>query len=132
MANRKYLGVGIKYPLEINGSGGIALTSDVYLVRQSILRILETKKGSVFNNRDFGSYVRELLFEPNDAILFSLLDYHVIESIKKYEKRVSNTKTSIKINEDEANRVDVSISYRLLASNEVDSFIYPFYREINL
>jgi len=132
MAQRKYLGIGIKYPIEISSTGAVELNSDVALVRQSIVRILETKKGSVFNNRSFGSDVRDLLFEPNDSILFSLLDYHVVEGIRQSEKRVANVSTEITNNSSESSRVDVKIKYSILASNEVDSFIFPFYREVNL
>lgn len=127
---RSYLGVGIKYPYSIDEFGAIELQSDKDLVKQSIIRILSTKKGSVFFNRKFGSYVSELLFEPNDTVLFELLDFHIIEAIEEWEKRVEIISNQIKINELNSKRIDVVINYRILASNEVDSFIYPFYREL--
>lgn len=127
---RAYLGQGIKYPFEITQFGRIALQNDKELIRQSIRRILETTVGTVFFNRDFGSYIRELIFEPNDSILFSLLDFHVVEAVVKWEKRVESIETVIETNEQDSSRVDVRLTYRILPSNEIDSFIYPFYREL--
>jgi len=130
MANRDFLGVGIKYPFEIDEFGSIRTASRLDLIQQSIVRILETKKGSQLFNRDFGSYIRELLYEPNDAILFSLLDFHVSEAIQEWEKRVEGVNTNIEINSKEPSRVDIRIQYTIVASNVVDSFIFPFYREL--
>lgn len=130
MANRKYLGVGIKYPYSIDQFGSIELQSDVALIQQSIIRILDTLVGSQFFNRSFGSYIRSLIFEPNDNVLVSLLDFHVTDAIDKWEKRVETTGVIIESSDTNPSLVNVRVEYRILASNEIDSFIYPFYREL--
>lgn len=127
---RNYLGQGIKYPHEIDELGKIELQNDIQLVRQSIRRILQTKKGSVYMNRGFGSYVDELMFEQNDAILFSLLDTLIADAISEWEKRVRGLSTDIEIDPNDSSKINVRLSYEILSSNEIDSFIWPFYREL--
>jgi uncharacterized protein len=125
---RDYLGTGIKYPYEVNDFGRISLASQKELVQQSIYRILQTPVGSNFMNRDFGSHLRELLHEPNDNVLLSLLDYFIGDAISKWEKRVVFIDTAFEVSEPD--KIFCTPRYIIRASNEIDSFIYPFYREL--
>jgi uncharacterized protein len=125
---RDYLGTGIKYPYEINDFGRIALASQKELVQQSISRILLTPVGSNFMNRDFGSRLRDLVHEPNDGVLFSLLNYFISDAIERWEKRVQYIETDFE--QIEPDKIHCIPRYIIRASNEIDSFIYPFYREL--
>ena len=126
MVNNAYLGQGLKYPLQLEG-GSIALNNGIPLVEQSIITILNTPKGSRFFLPEFGSRLKELIFEPNDDVLEDLLRVFIYEAIRDWEKRARFVSVSF------TREVDVTyceIRYSVLPSNEVNSFIYPFYRNL--
>ena len=96
-------------------------------VEQSIIELLNTPVGSKFFLPEYGSRVSELLFEPNDDVLDSLLDAFIFQAVGKWETRVKMVSTeSVRLDE----YVAVTITYRVMASNEINSFVYPFYSQI--
>jgi uncharacterized protein len=121
-----YLGTGIKYPLQIVG-GALMLQSGNPLIEQSIITILNTPKGSKFFLPEYGSRLRELLFETNDDVLFDLLEVFIYEAITEWEKRAVFSKAEFTRENDV---VFCTIFYSILPSNEVNSFIYPFYSNL--
>lgn len=127
---RAYLGQGINHPPVVTELGRIALVNDLELINQSILRILNTPLGSVFRNREYGSKLNELIFEPNDNILIALLDFFVFDSIEKWEKRITPKSIEFNTPDNKPELIEIQIYYEVLGSSEVDSFIYPFYREL--
>jgi uncharacterized protein len=122
--NLTYLGTALKSPLSIER--GRALTvGGTETVRQAIERLLSTPKGSVFFNRAYGSRLQSLLFETNDAVLSGLIQHFILEAIENFEPRVKFIDAKIDVQD---NVCRCFIRYRILASNEIDSLIYPFYR----
>lgn len=128
MAELTYLGKGESYPYDSNSVGGVKLVSDKELIRQSILDILSTPKGTIFNLEEYGSLLYRLTFTPNDEVLKSLIVYTVSKSLFDWEKRIR----VIDISSESVNEVQLNctITYKILASNEVDAFVYPFYKEL--
>lgn len=122
-----YLGTALTSPLSIE-RGRATIVSKTKTVKQAIERLLGTPRGSVFFNRAYGSRVDELLFEPNTTVLTGLLRHYIHEAIAEWEPRVKFIDMDIRV---EDNRCDCFIRYRILASNEVDALIYPFYRKIS-
>jgi len=122
----RYLGNTITYPLNlVNGKPTIA--NSQRSIEQAILAILNTDKGSRFFLPEYGSRLSELLFEPNDEVLTSLIRQFIFEAIQQWEQRVKFLGVSFDIAEDVVN---CTISYRIVATSESLSFIFPFYRKI--
>lgn len=126
MANRVYLGRGLKFPIQLLQGKG-ATSVDLSLLNQSIKIILDTPIGSRLFLPDFGSRLRELIFEPNDEVLHDLLSLFIFEALDKWERRIKVLKVECLTNED---KVECTVSYRALNSNEIESFIYPFYKKL--
>lgn len=124
--DKSYLGVGIKYPITLVG-GSVQLQQGEALVEQSIITILNTPKGSRFFLPEYGSRLKELLFETNDDVLFDLLEVFIHEAITEWEKRAKFVKANFERKDD---AVFCEIHYSILPSNQVNSFIYPFYQKI--
>lgn len=127
MSLYEYLGKGFMFPIQPNAIGGIVYLTDVALINQSINDILDTPIGSRFYNEEYGSNIRKLTFEQNDSILYGLLYTFIKTALSNWEKRI--TVDSINFNNG-LNYIECNIRYTILASNEVNSFIYPFYRKI--
>lgn len=123
-----YLGTALEYPIQVNQYGRVATVSGKEVIPASILNILQTPIGSRFMLPEFGSDVQELIFEPNDQVLRGLLIYRVTNALALWEKRIQVENVTVVIVSREL--VDCMITYRILASNEIDSFVYPFYRKI--
>ena len=126
MRGLAYLGTGLKYPTQIvNGKAVIAKSDN--LIQQSIYIILSTPIGTRFMLPEFGSRVSELLFETNDTILYSMLRLFISDALEKWEKRIRFKDVQFEQNNDV---LMCTIKYKILASNEIDSYIYPFYKKI--
>ena len=112
----KWIGPG--YPFTKGLLGYPNIKTDEQLIKDSIFQILNTRKGERFFNREFGSDLYKLVFEPNDEILRDLIDIEVKEAIGKWEDRVEVLGTNTVINE---NQITVEISYRVKDTGNLDT-----------
>jgi phage baseplate assembly protein W len=124
---RDYLGVGTEHPANVNIYGQQALVEDIKLVKQSLRRLFSTPIGTDFMNRSYGTHLALLLFEPNSTTQQSVMEYLIREAVDKWERRVRYVDTDFEIVS--AEQLNARVNFQLLGSNEIESFIYPFYRE---
>lgn len=130
MQDTTYLGVAEKYSLTPDVNAGIVLISGVDIVKQSIFDILSTPKGTHFPNESYGCNLHLLRFQPNDKILMSLAIYFISEALFVWEKRIRVLDVICEaVN---VSQINCIVYYRILASNEVDSFVFPFYKELKV
>lgn len=127
MAARAYLGQALALPLVLR-QGAVTTISDKELIEQSIVTILNTPKGSRFFLPEFGSRLKELMFEPNDTVLQDLLRLFIFEAMREWEKRAQFV--DVKFSKPNEESIDCEIKYRILQSNEIDSFVFPFYKKL--
>ena len=131
-----FLGKGLRYPFRFQSvSGGTQISTATSRehehIRESILQILGTRIGEQFMNPEFGSRLKDLVFEQNDEVLKGLLRHYVIDAIKRWEKRVIITEVRFDdrpLNID-GNLLLVHIAYRVIQSQVDGNLVYPFYRE---
>jgi len=127
-----FLGRGIRFPFRFSErTGGTEESSDLDRIRESILQILETRPGERFMRPEFGSRVKDLVFEQNDAVLKGLLRFHITDAIRRWEKRVTVTNVSFDDSPEttDANRLLVRIAYRVIQTQVEGNMVFPFYRE---
>ena len=125
-----FLGKGLKYPFRFQSvSGGAevsaATTREHEHIRESILQILGTRPGERFMNPEFGSRLKDLVFEQNDEVLKGLIRHYVIDSIKRWEKRIAITGVNFG-NTLDSNVLLVYIAYRLIHSQVEGNLVYSF------
>ncbi|MGL5077556.1 MAG: GPW/gp25 family protein [Waterburya sp.] len=124
---KAYIGQGLKFPIELVKGKAELVNSDL-LIQQSITDILNTPIGTRIFLREFGFRGNELLFEQNDEVLQDLLRYFIGEAIELWETRVKYVDTEFEnVNND---RLDCIIKYKNIKSNEIKSFVYPFYKKL--
>lgn len=127
-----FLGRGIRFPFRFSErTGGTEESSDLDRIRESILQILETRPGERLMRPEFGSRVKDLVFEQNDAVLKGLLRFHITDAIRRWEKRVTVTNVSFDDSPEttDANRLLVRIAYRVIQTQVEGNMVFPFYRE---
>lgn len=121
-----FLGQALKFPLRIvNGKVLVADSKDS--IMEGIITLLNTEKGSRFFLPEYGSRLHELIFEPNDTVLFPLLRHFIVEAINQWESRIKFNSVEF-YQENEV--VNCNIECTIVATSESLNFIYPFYRKI--
>jgi hypothetical protein len=129
MTNEQYiLGQGIIFPLVIDSDGKVPLANTSDLIKSSINAVLTWPIRDRFFIPEFGSRLQELLEEPNTSLLRSLVRQFVIESISKWEKRITLLDCTLVIKDN--GQLDINLTYYINANNQVDNFIFPFYTQI--
>lgn len=131
-----FLGKGLRFPFAFQKRSGGAQVSTVTSVdhahiHESILQILGTRPGERFLNPEFGSRLKDLVFEPNDPILKGLIRHYVIDAIQRWEKRVYVTDVTFDDSPEtvDANTIPVRISYRVIDTQVSGNLVWPFCRE---
>jgi phage baseplate assembly protein W len=121
-----FLGTGLSFPLRVNTKGEIALVSGAEDIEQSIRIILGTMPGERVMRPTFGCQAHELLFEPRNATTVGLLQDYVEEALLMWEPRVEVVHVNVN-NEDSSNALLVEIEYKIKATHDIRSIVYPFY-----
>lgn len=133
--NLDFLGKGLKFPFTFQRKSGGAQISTVTShehahIHESIRQILGTRPGERFMNPEFGSRLKDLVFEQNDQVLKALVRHYVIDAIKRWEKRV--IVTSVEFDDTPENKdrnlLLVRINYRVIQGQVKGNFVYPFVR----
>lgn len=130
MANdsSKFIGKGIVFPLVIAPSGGIVLTTGTDLIKSSLRHIFATPPGTRYFLGEFYSRLPELIEEPNDDITKSLVEFFIKESVDRWEKRIELLE--VEQNEQDYGKININLTYKIKATQEVDNFIFPFYKQL--
>lgn len=124
---RNFLGKGWKYPVELDRGGGIATSELDESIRQSIHIILGTAPGERVMRPNFGCSIHDLVYAPNNLNTASLAAHFCIEALGKWEPRIEEVEAAAEPSEDDANRLDIHIKYKVRATNNSRNLVYPFY-----
>ena len=124
------IGQGVDFPIHTTEGKQIKMSNAMERINDSIHLILATTPGERLFNPEFGSRLRELLFEPNDDILHRLLKHYTAEALSRWEKRIKITavQTTTPLDGDD-NAIGVLIEYEVRNSHIKGSYVYPFVRD---
>lgn len=121
-----YLGVGLKFPVVIDQFGRPEMVSGIDLVRQSIIEILCTILKTRYFLPEFGSRVNFALFLQNTDVLQGVLSNYIHTALGDWEKRI--TVSTITVVSDSPEKLLLRVNYKILQSNEFDTFDFPFFK----
>jgi phage baseplate assembly protein W len=76
---------------------------------------------------NFGCAIHDLVFAPNDESTWGLARYAVEEALGWWEPRIDLDDVSVRPNVDEPSRLDIQVSYRIRATKDMRTLVYPFY-----
>jgi len=89
MARAKF--IGLQYPLVKTPRGTFAQKTNVDQIKADMLQLLLTNPGERVMLPKFGTPLRQLFFEPNDAMLEDNARRMIGDSLNKWEPRVEIT-----------------------------------------
>lgn len=125
--DKEFLGQGFAFPFKLDTSGQVMLASGAEDIAQSIEIILGTRPGERLMRPEFGCRAYELIFAPNDMATEGLLTYYVKEALARWEPRVAVQEVKISDLSNEDSALLVEISYKIKATHDERSIVYPFY-----
>ena len=100
-------------------SGDILLLKDEQSIRRSISNLLNTSFGERLFQPRLGGSLRNLLFEPIDAITTIEIKDRIYDTINNHEPRVDNVQVDVIANNDE-NYYTVSVEFSIRSIGRVD------------
>ncbi len=124
---RRILGQGWRFPLGVDGRGGLALVRGENDIEEAIVAILCTAQGERVMRPEFGSSIHEFVFAPNNATTAGLIAYQVEQALARWEPRIEVTEVDVQPDPLETSRVLINIQYLVKATNDEVNMVYPFY-----
>jgi phage baseplate assembly protein W len=82
---------GFALPFRIAAGGGVAVQDGVEKLRDNVVHILFTSLGERAMRRDYGAGLRQLVHDPINDALLSIVQHQVIKAIAQAEPRVEVT-----------------------------------------
>lgn len=126
---KSFLGVGWKFPIDLDRRKGVAMSQYEENIEESILVILGTALGERVMRPDFGCAIHDLIFAPNNSNTHGLIIYHVKEALMKWEPRIQALTVDVDTDERELSKVYVKVEYQVIATNNVYNIVYPFFMQ---
>lgn len=126
---RPHLGMGLRFPLQVNLQGSPQLSSDIRNIEESIGIILGTKLGERVYRPNFGSRLFELTFAPMNTQTLLLIRLHVEEALTMWEPRIVLDRVYTEP-DPVRGRIDIIIEYHPKDSHDSRSLVYPFFLQL--
>lgn len=127
MGEKDYLGVGMKFPPQVNpATGRIVTISDEARIRQSMYLILSTQLSERPMRPDFGSNMMALAFMDINASNINMIIRSITDQISRQEPRVEDIRVDVRDSR-VSGTIIFNISYTIKATQARDSLVYPYY-----
>lgn len=123
----EFLGRGWKFPVNVNSRGGTASSEYETDVLEAISLILRTSRGERVMQPDFGCGIHEMVFSAIDTATAGLVEEMVREALVLWEPRIEVKDVKATLESYLQGRMDISIDYRVRATNNEFNLVYPYY-----
>jgi phage baseplate assembly protein W len=127
VADPGFVGRGFTFPMGVDHTGSIALTSGPEDLDRSIRVVLATAPGERVMRPEFGCRIWDLLFEPVNANTLGLMAQAVREAIAQWEPRVELEDVAVLPDDRDSALVRIDIDFKVRTTNDRRNLVYPFY-----
>lgn len=128
------VGRGWAFPPRIDKHGRVALVADHDEIKQAIVIILSTAVGERVMRPTFGSRLHELVFAPLNAETMTLARLYVEDALAMWEPRIVVEEVQVldpfprdALYNKQEGVLQVGIRYKIKATGDQRSLVYPFY-----
>ncbi len=105
---------GWRFPVSVDPLlGQIATTDREQTIRQSIIMILSTPKGTRFIHPEFGCDIRNFLFQGADYTTLKQMEHAVIDSLNRWEPRIQDLQVTAVADSENPSRVTIALTYAI-------------------
>jgi hypothetical protein len=127
MEQQKFLGKGIKFPIQVNPATGRFVMSDGLMsVKESVYLILMTQKQERWIHPDFGSRILSYTFMDTSATRLNMMARELEDTILGQEPRIASVDIKVEPHL-EKGCLFINISYVVAENNTRDNLVFPFY-----
>lgn len=127
-STKAFFGVGWSFPVMPDATAqDVAKAEYEEDIRQAIRIILETSPGERVMRPDFGSGLRDMVFEPVNFTTTALVKQRVEQALVIWEPRIDVREVKVTVSGAVRNRLDIDIGYQVRATNTFYNLVYPFY-----
>lgn len=127
LKKRAFLGTGWHWPMSIDSQGGVELVHEERDIYEAILNILQTAPGERVMRPEYGCNIHSLVFAPISARTFGQIVYFVQQGLGRWEPRIEIPDVEVTVDPDNDSRLMVHIRFRIKATHDERSLVYPFY-----
>ncbi len=121
------IGKGWAFPPRLGPHGQIELVGGAAEIEQAILMILRTSPGQRVMRPEFGCGLQDLVFMPNNSQTANQIRRTVRLSLGRWEPRIQDIEVDVQPDPDDDARLLIDIRYRIKATRDQRSLVYPFY-----
>ncbi len=127
MADKRFLGTGMKFPPQIDPATGRFVTvSGNRAVKESLYLILMTQTTERLVRPEFGSDIMSFTFMDTGTTVMSMFRRNITETILNQEPRISDVDVDMEFREKQG-AIIISINYLVAATNSRENLVFPFY-----
>lgn len=126
-AEREYLGVGWKFPLQVTPKGAIAGARYEQRIEESIYLTLATARGERLMLPDYGCGIHDRVFEPNNPATVTMIVDNVRQALVRFEPRIDVLSVIAETAPESPNLLLIRVDYRIRGNNASGNLVYPFY-----
>lgn len=124
---------GISFPFRFNARGGVAVSSSFTAgaehIQESVYQILSTEPGDRVLEPYFGCKLRDIIFEPIDITVISIIKDRVRRALLMWEKRIELDLNSIEVKKVNNSTVNLHVGYSVLTGNySAQEIVVPYRR----
>jgi hypothetical protein len=129
MRDNELIGRGWTFPVGPDGSGRLSLSSGIDDLDESISLILGTSLGERVMRPKFGCRIHDLVYAPIHGNTLGLAERYVREALGWWEPRIEVSSVTVRADREAADvgRLLILISYRVRATKDERTLVYPFY-----
>lgn len=129
MSHNELVGRGWSFPVVPGTNGSIALSAGYFDIDEAITLILGTSIGERVMRPNFGCRIHELVFDPVNGETLGLAKRYVAEALGWWEPRIDVLAITVTADMSQADlgKLLIGITYRVRATKDERSLVYPFY-----
>lgn len=125
---KDFLGVGFKFPIEVDKMTGKMKTSYYEEdIQEAIHLIIMTRKGERIMRPEFGCGIHQYAFSTIDYTTLKLMESEVREALIMWEPRIINIEVTIVKDKSNAGQLNILIGYIVRTTNNPYNLVYPYY-----
>ena len=125
--SRDFLGKGWKFPVQVDGSGRIALSRFEDDIREAVRIILLTARGERVMRPEFGTGLHNFVFETMSVTNIGTIQAAVQNALIQWEPRIELLSVSVEADQGEVGKLLINIDYEVRATNTRFNLVFPFY-----
>src|SRR3954454_12365226 len=113
-----FVGRGLSFPMDVNANGAIAVVGGARKLEQAISLVLATYPGERPFRPQFGSRLKDFVFEGASIDVLAGIEREVRDSLAKWEPRARVQDVVVYPDGDQEHRLNIEITYLVKDEND--------------